>query len=1013
MTKPLPIFENISSKHRLMLTGALTVLMAASVPAVAQDVDEDEIVVTGTRSVIQNSIQIKKESITIVDGLSADEIGDIPALSIGEALETLTGASSHRENGGATEISIRGLGPFLSSTVFNGREATNGSGDRSVNFSQFPSELMSKLAIYKTQDASLIEGGVAGQIHLETLRPLDYGKRRFQFDLKGNYNPDQSNIDDAMVGDIGHRITASYVDAFDTGNGGEIGISIGGQISKISQPEQEIRSSSPTGTSLWACLVNPQGADNVDQGFTAGASRDDDCEDDNLNGGNDAYDTSIVNGAPADAGEQYVWAMSSRGFRQNDTKDERDSLFGALQFRPSAGLEFNLDAQWSERSQTEDRYDFYFNNSRRNQRDLGGFQGFDSTAESIVFVDGNSGSAEQIAYQSEITSGGETYNRTEEYFGVGFDVGYEFSDKLSANADIAYSETTRTEIQQTLQVQTGTSTSSTVGRFPVLYSIASGFPEYTIGTNSNGVFDPTDPMNFVDDIRVRVDSDVDRENTIFASRLDFNYESSLLGFDSFDFGVRYADQNYVNLGGARDTFTKSDNDAGIYDCVRDFAESDFLSSVSNGPLITTVDSSGNTVGSFNSWATFDNICLSSYIRDGADLIYPDQVYESGSTTDITEKTLAAYIKANYEMNLGDLPVRGNVGVRVVETDVDSIGFRPTYTIGTDAAGSLVLNEDSSNLDRVSGGGSYTEVLPSLNFVVDLSDEYLIRGGIFRGLSRIDPSDMSYNRTFNGQSPEPGEIITDVEDLLVVRGSGNPFAKPLPSWNFDLGGEWYANDDTLIAVAGYYKRFTGGFEIAEQLEDFTVDGAVVTLPVTVQATNEDTSSLYGLEFTGTHRFSYLPGLLSGLGAKLSWNIADSNFEFNDSNYGDRGVRQLDGSFEQTNVGLIAPANVPGFSKNVVSAQLYWNQGRFDISGFYKYRSQYLQPYTSNGTRIRYVGSNEVFEARASYQLTDNFKLTVQGLNLFDEPRVDYFYEDNHFGQSSVYGPRVFFGIRGKF
>ena len=114
--------------------------------------------VTGTREVIQDSINLKRQAVTIVDGLSASEIGGIPSLSIGEALETVTGASSHRENGGATEISIRGLGPFLSSTIFNGREATNGSSDRSVNFSQFPSELMSKLQIYKTQDASLFFG---------------------------------------------------------------------------------------------------------------------------------------------------------------------------------------------------------------------------------------------------------------------------------------------------------------------------------------------------------------------------------------------------------------------------------------------------------------------------------------------------------------------------------------------------------------------------------------------------------------------------------------------------------------------------------------------------------------------------------------------------------------------------------------------------------------------------------------------------------------------------------------
>ena len=98
----------------------------------------EEVIVTGTRQLIQDAITIKRDNVMVVDGLSASDIGELPALSIGEALESLTGVASHRENGGATEVSIRGLGPFLSATTFNGREATNGSGDRSVNCSQFP-----------------------------------------------------------------------------------------------------------------------------------------------------------------------------------------------------------------------------------------------------------------------------------------------------------------------------------------------------------------------------------------------------------------------------------------------------------------------------------------------------------------------------------------------------------------------------------------------------------------------------------------------------------------------------------------------------------------------------------------------------------------------------------------------------------------------------------------------------------------------------------------------------------
>lgn len=217
----------------MLLLGAATTPFAGialaqeDVPEAQVDTEEarelDIITVTGTRQVIQDSIALKRSNTQIVDGLSAEEIGDIPALSIGEALENITGVASHRENGGATEVSIRGLGPYLSSTVVNGRAATNGSGDRSVNFSQFPSELINKLAVFKTQDASQIEGGVAGQIQLETLRPLDFGKQRFQFDLKGNYNPDQQNIDDSLAGDLGYRGTLSYVDQFELDELGEVG----------------------------------------------------------------------------------------------------------------------------------------------------------------------------------------------------------------------------------------------------------------------------------------------------------------------------------------------------------------------------------------------------------------------------------------------------------------------------------------------------------------------------------------------------------------------------------------------------------------------------------------------------------------------------------------------------------------------------------------------------------------------------------------------------------------------
>ena len=110
----------------------------------------------------------------------------------------------------------------------------------------------------------MIEGGVAGVIALETVTPLDYGKQRLQGEVKLNYNPDESNVDNSLQSDLGYRGTFSYVDQFEFDNGQAVGFSFGVQRQDISQPEAEYRSSSPSGSSLWACLNDPT---NTNEGF--------------------------------------------------------------------------------------------------------------------------------------------------------------------------------------------------------------------------------------------------------------------------------------------------------------------------------------------------------------------------------------------------------------------------------------------------------------------------------------------------------------------------------------------------------------------------------------------------------------------------------------------------------------------------------------------------------------------------------------------------------------------------
>ena len=1118
MTYSSPKGANLSRIHADVKKGfaasaSVLALSLLAQPAMAQTApSEDVIVVTGARQVIQDAIALKRNNTQIVDGLSADEIGDIPALSIGEALENITGVASHRENGGATEVSIRGLGPYLSSTVINGRVATNGGGDRSVNFSQFPSELVNKLSVFKTQNASQIEGGVAGQIQIETLKPLDFGKRRIQFEAKGNVNPDQLNQDDTEAGDIGYRLTGSYTDQFELGNG-DIGFSLGVQRSDISQPEAEARQTGPTSDSRPACLITNGLAgftDQVNGGTFTGFSNnpetadrgDDDCDDFNdrrepsnedVRGSDtEGVDTGVdANGARIDGDTPFVFAPSQRHFRQNDTRDERDSIFGAIQWAPNDRLDINLDAQWSERTQSEQRNDLTFNGGRRNDTSLDIIENGETVRTTTLdtLVATPQGGVLRAITDNSIEIQGGDFERKETYLGGGLNVEYEVSNRLTVAADVAYSKTERDERAFEFRIQ---SNASPVIEFD---QRDTDVPLYTLHSEQ---FDVNDPGNFVDRLRVRIDNDLEREDEVISGRFDFNYD---LGDDGFftniEGGVRAAERDYLSLAGGIDandpfdlttgrfTFEIEDNrdleigsqqvfdtpagdlsdryidiigqvnqacfngtinDDGTFE--NDFPESGFLSSLRSGDedLVTNTyfDDSGalQTVGT-NSFATFDARCvaetgtsalnglldeinlnlLDSGINDLsgdpttpiAPLLstIPELIEERTNTVDVRETTYSAFLMTSYSGTLDNsLPISGNLGVRLVQTDVEATGYREAFIVTEEDDGFFSLSRPGG-VEQVTEKHSYTRLLPSASLNLEVADDKIVRLGVFRALSRPDLQDMGFSRTFNFNLDENGQAES-IENLIGnISGTGNPSFDPLMSWNYDASVEWYPNADTILAVGAYYKQFQGGFENIVQTEQFDINGQSLDRDVSVTQTSDDNSDLFGIELTASHGFTYLPGLLSGLGAKISYNYAVTDFEFEDSRYGDQFIVNADGTRTQTNIGIIAPAGLPGLSENTIAAQVYYGIGDFDVSVNYKYRDQYFQPFTSDGTRLRYVGDVGVWEARAAYKINDNFRVSAEIINIGSEPKEQFAFVDDDRYEINDYGPRIFFGVRGRF
>lgn len=206
-----------SKKSWLLGTAALA--LAASVPVYAQDAPEEEedeqatlnvVTVTGIRGSIQNSLNAKKNATSIVEAISAEDIGKLPDLSIADSLARLPGVTAQRVRGRSQQISIRGLGPDFSLALWNGREVVSAGNNRGVEFDQFPSELVAQGIVYKTPDAALAATGIAGAVDLRTVRPLDYTERKLN--VSGKYvlnDNDQPNPD---FDEDGYRLFGSYID---------------------------------------------------------------------------------------------------------------------------------------------------------------------------------------------------------------------------------------------------------------------------------------------------------------------------------------------------------------------------------------------------------------------------------------------------------------------------------------------------------------------------------------------------------------------------------------------------------------------------------------------------------------------------------------------------------------------------------------------------------------------------------------------------------------------------------
>lgn len=933
-------------------------------PAAAVD-GGDEILVTGTRATQRSSIEFKRAADVVVDGLVSEEIGATPDNSVGDTLERIVGVSADRFKGNANELSVRGLGPTLSFSTFNGREVSTAGPDRSVAFQQFPSELVNGVLVYKTQRADFLEGGVGGVIELRSMKPLDYGKRRIQFEVRGDFQPQD---DDVYQHDgLGYRANFSYTDQYETGLG-DIGVSIGYQRQDTSAPEDYYNGNS-TFQLCNTSADNPwQLTGNAATQAAAGA---------NINC-TFAEGPRTANGVTV--GEtigDYYFPTSSRSFRTQKTSEIRDGLIGAIQWRPSPEFEIAIDGQYSKRRSLEDR------------NVLGIPEGLRGL-EPLVIGDGSNGYSPGalISYRgnSNIENQLETRQRNETYKGGGLNLIWT-PDRWTVSFDGSYSDSHRTETQKATRMRSNRRVGYTL----------SYVDDNVVPVVEFEDFDITDHDLFLttaaNSVYARNRFVTDRRDRIWAGRLDV--ERELDGFiTSVKVGGRYSDHQRTN-DNARN------NDLNTLAAIDGTTPAELIAQANQNcrvPFTTTsyMQGMGTNV---TRWATFDNDCLFRTFTGGDDALpYPTDGRDP-SDIDVTERIYALYGLANFESQAGSVPFSGNIGLRWVKTDITSIGYRQPYVITIDTAGDSYSVDPDPNGELLTNRakGSYNYFLPSANISFDLSQEVKLRLAAYRAIARSGIESFGAGIRLN---PSAG---TGLDNIIFDATTGNPNLKPLRAWNLDASLELYASQDTLLSIAGYYKWAKGTVISAEEPipTDVTITtirdgGAPVTETVTiapVAPTNDsETRHLYGIEATASHAFTWLPDPLDGLGIQGSVNRAFANFEYPDTS---------------PIADYVDPANLIGLSKWTASGSVWFEKWGLSLRANLRYRSGYYKPNSGTNREIR--GATYI-NLSAQYNLTDNVQLKLQALNVTGTNDIMYKGGYDSIAEVSRSGTQYFFGFR---
>jgi len=972
--------------------------------------DLQEIVVTGYRQSLQTALDAKRNSNLSIESVAAEDIGKMPDNNVAESLQRLPGIQIDRSgnNGQGSSVLIDGLRQnlttlngdvFLTGKEFyvSGEASGGGAGGNSQygSLETIPSQLVSGIDVIKNPSAAITEGGLGGTINLKTADPL--------------LAPD--------------------------------GLTLGGLFRESDAQRQNEKT--PDGTLVGSYKVNDRLAFSASLTYSELKTHTEEYEDYNRSGwsitnsATKPYAGSLTAANVGTIPQSYIIPQLGYFTDIEDESKEKGASFD-IGVKVTDSITSNLLWFYSREDETTINYS---DKAWFNGQDTAPVPGIDPTQAYSIDGNGvvqsatfNALGAETATLFQENVSQANNFQWATKFDDGGplrgiFDASFAHatSNLQAAQADIEHGLYLTNAGVATSPTAPGCNNgglcaTSTTGNHGYEFNYAnggtSGLPSvsYT-GVNADVLNNPayttfksnwawanlTDQKNFavkgemawdlafITDVKTTITAGLryagrDVDQTFGRYLINGTEPGGVAGScgagntPGAGFGpwLYYQDPGYCQASAPTIPYSTAVSNPGLALTVPNFAVGNII--VKN-PY---------TSGLTNPATYLEKVWSDAGVVNTTEQFFKDNL----SSFEVTERTTAPYLM--FDMGGPSSRFHMNFGVRLVDTDltIDSGAANPHPTY----YGTASWNGVQSNVIPVTTKRNYTDVLPSFNLVLDVTDTQKVRFGAARVVAPQDLFSLGLGPSYNFTRGAPNPITGNAQFLFGGGAEGNPNLDPYRASQFLMSYENYFAPGGLASVASFYKQVDNFVEIENiptfENDDFGGHTANVTEPV-----NAGNGRIYGVELGGQYAFGDLVQWLRGFGAAANYTYSQSQ-STQSTSYGSRGP-------------------IPGVSRDALTATLYYENHGFSIRGSYSYRDKAVND-SETGSTFAFGGKvYQIYsapygqlDAQASYDFNRHIGIIVSVQNLTDAAQHTYLQWPNEPFTYDDWGRRFFLGVKGK-